>query len=240
MNYPKNDDHQNHTHQNHAHQNRVRQQLADQLAEAVAEALKTDLAEQERVLLVVSGGSTPVMFFQSLAKKSLPWERVDITLADERWVDEQSSESNARLVREQLVQDKASPARFVPLTSAAVTPEQGVAEVSGWLRGLAWPASAVVLGMGGDGHTASLFPDSRELDLALSSDEPLVAVRTPSQPQPRITLSADRLHQARRHFLHITGEDKRAVLARALAGDDARKLPIRAFFACPLAIYWAP
>lgn len=222
------------------HQNHVRQQLADQLAEAIAEALKTDLAEQERVLLVISGGSTPVMFFQTLSTKSLPWERVDITLADERWVDEQSSESNARLVREHLVQDKASSARFVPLTSTAATPEQGVADVSDQIKFLAWPASAVVLGMGSDGHTASLFPDSRELDLALSSGEPLVAVRTPSQPQPRITLSADRLHQARRHFLHITGEDKRTVLARALSGDDARKLPIRAFFSCPLAIYWAP
>jgi 6-phosphogluconolactonase len=94
--------------------------------------------------------------------------------------------------------------------------------------------------MGGDGHTASLFPDSQELGLALSTDEPLVAVRTPSQPQPRITFSADRLHQAKRHILHITGDDKRAVLANAMGGDDVRTLPIRAFLSCPLAIYWAP
>lgn len=67
-----------------------------------------------------------------------------------------------------------------------------------------------------------------------------MAVRTPSQPQARITLSAERLHRARRHFLHITGDDKRDVLARALSGDDARDLPIRAFLACPAAIYWAP
>jgi 6-phosphogluconolactonase len=98
----------------------------------------------------------------------------------------------------------------------------------------------VVLGMGGDGHTASLFPDSEELGLALSTDELTVAVRAPSVPQPRITLSADRLHRARRHFLHIAGEDKQAVLARAMNGDDVRELPIRAFLACPLAIYWAP
>ncbi len=94
--------------------------------------------------------------------------------------------------------------------------------------------------MGGDGHTASLFPDSPELTLALATEELLVAVRTPSQPQPRITFSADRLHQARRHILHITGDDKRAVLAKALNGDDVRQLPIRAFLTCPLAIYWAP
>ncbi len=218
----------------------ARQQLAEQLAEAVFQALHEDLNRQERVLLVVSGGSTPVPFFKALAAKSLPWERIDVTLADERWVDEQSSDSNAKLVREHLLQGEAAAATFIPLTCRAATPEEGVDEVAKQVESLAWPASVVILGMGGDGHTASLFPDSPELTLALATDEPVVAVRTPSQPQPRITFSADRLHQARRHFLHITGDDKRAVLAKALNGDDVRQLPIRAFLTCPLAIYWAP
>lgn len=217
-----------------------RQKLAEQLAEAVAQALSEDLDRQERVLLVVSGGSTPVPFFKALADKPLAWSRIDITLADERWVDEKSSDSNARLVRENLLQGDAAAARFVPLTAEASTPEEGVAAVAEQTASLSWPASVVILGMGGDGHTASLFPDSQELGLALSTDEPLVAVRTPSQPQPRITFSASRLHQAHRHILHITGDDKRAVLANALNGDDVRQLPIRAFLSCPLAIYWAP
>lgn len=218
----------------------ARQQLAEQLAEAVFQGLQDDLNHQERVLLVVSGGSTPVPFFKALAAKSLPWERVDVTLADERWVDEQSSDSNAKLVREHLLQGEASAATFIPLTCSAATPEEGVDEVAKQVETLAWPASVVILGMGGDGHTASLFPDSPELTLALATEELLVAVRTPSQPQPRITFSADRLHQARRHILHITGDDKRAILAKALSGDDVRQLPIRAFLTCPLAIYWAP
>lgn len=218
----------------------ARQQLAEQLAEAVFQALQEDLSHQERALLVVSGGSTPVPFFKALAAKPLPWKRLDITLADERWVGEESSDSNARLVREHLLQGGASAANFIPLTCDASTPEEGVETVAQQAASLAWPASVVILGMGGDGHTASLFPDSRELDLALATDELLVAIRTPSQPQPRITFSADRLHQARRHFLHITGDDKRAVLAKALNGDDARQLPIRVFLTCPLAIYWAP
>ena len=218
----------------------ARQALAEQLAEAVYQALADDLVNQSRALLVVSGGSTPVPFFKALAQKPLEWARVDITLADERWVDEQSSDSNAKLVRENLLQGPVAAANFVPLTSDAGTPEEGVAAVAEATAGLAWPASVVILGMGGDGHTASLFPDSQELGLALSTDEPLVAVRTPSQPQPRITFSADRLHQAKRHILHITGDDKRAVLANAMDGDDVRTLPIRAFLSCPLAIYWAP
>lgn len=218
----------------------ARTQLAEQLAEAVFQALNDDLEHQENALLVVSGGSTPVPFFKALAAKPLPWERVEITLADERWVDEQSDDSNAKLVREHLLQGAAAAAHFEPLTSEAGTPEEGVSDVSECALSLSWPASAVILGMGGDGHTASLFPDSLELGLALATEEPLVAVRTPSQPQPRITFSADRLHQARRHILHITGDDKRAVLAKALSGDDMRQLPIRAFLSCPLAIYWAP
>lgn len=217
-----------------------RQKLAEQLAEAVFQALSEDLERQERVLLIVSGGSTPIAFFKALAAKPLPWSQIDVTLADERWVDEQSSDSNAKLVRENLLQGEAAAANFVPLTSDTSTPEEGVAEVAERTASLAWPASVVILGMGGDGHTASLFPDSQELGLALSTDEPLVAVRTPSQPQPRITFSAGRLHQAHRHILHITGDDKRTVLANALNGDDVRQLPIRAFLSCPLAIYWAP
>lgn len=218
----------------------IRGQLAVQLAEAVAAALRHDLERQDRTLLIVSGGSTPVPFFAALAVQELPWERIDVTLADERWVASDSPDSNARLVREHLLQGPASAANFVPLTSGDETPEQGVAKVAARVAALPWPASMVILGMGSDGHTASLFPDSRELGLALSTDDALVAVRTPSQPQPRITFSAGRLHQARRHVLHITGDDKRAVLATALAGDDVRALPVRAFLACPLAIYWAP
>lgn len=217
-----------------------RDALAQQLAEAVYQALSDDLERQDKVLLVVSGGSTPVAFFAALAQKPLPWARVQVTLADERWVDAQSQDSNARLVREHLLIGEAENAEFVTLTTSEETPEQGVDEVARRIEPLAWPASVVVLGMGGDGHTASLFPDSPELGLAMTTDEALVAVRTPSQPQPRITLSAARLHQARRHFLHITGDDKRAVLGSAMGGDDVRQLPIRAFLSCPLAIYWAP
>lgn len=219
---------------------RPREQLAAQLAEATCEALRQDLVQQKRALLVLSGGSTPVPYFEALAKQELPWERVDVTLADERWVSETDAASNARLVRRHLLQGRAAAASFVPLTTADETPEQGVETVTRRIEALTWPASLVVLGMGGDGHTASLFPDSRELELGLTTDAPVLAVRTPSQPQPRITLSADRLHQARRHVLHITGDDKRSVLARAMSGDDSRELPVRAFLSCPLAVYWAP
>ncbi|WP_017430115.1 6-phosphogluconolactonase [Vreelandella jeotgali] len=220
--------------------NSSRDQLARQLAEAVAAALVEDLQHQSRVLLVVSGGSTPAAFLRALSTLPLDWTHVDVTLADERWVEESDPASNARLVRETLLQNCAAGARFVGLKTSAGTPEEGVAEASARMCGVPWPASAVVLGMGADGHTASLFADSPELELALATAEPLVAVRSPGRSELRMTLSADYLHRARRHFLHITGEHKRAVLAHAMLGDDVRDKPVRTFLACPLSIYWAP
>lgn len=129
----------------------------------MAEALRTDLAERERALLVVSGGSTPVPFFRALAAMDLPWSRVDVTLADERWVDEQAADSNARLVREHLLQGGGAEATFVPLTSGAETPEEGVAEVSERLAALSWPASVVILGMGATAIPPRCSPIARSL-----------------------------------------------------------------------------
>lgn len=218
----------------------AREQIGAQLAVAAAHALNEDLASQPRALLVVSGGSTPLPFFRRLAEQSVAWSRVDVTLADERWVPEEHADSNARLVRETLLTGPAAAATFHSLTTSDPTPEQGAATVAARLATLPWPASLVVLGMGNDGHTASLFPDSGELSLALSTDDSVVAVRAASVSQPRISLSAARLHDARRHALHLVGDAKKAVLAQALSGDDVRELPIRAFLTCPLTLYWAP
>ncbi|MEO1854701.1 6-phosphogluconolactonase [Chromohalobacter sp.] len=217
-----------------------RQRLAERLADTVAQALEADLAKRERALLVVSGGSTPKPFFTALAAKALPWARVDVTLADERWVAADDADSNARLVRETLLVGPAAEACFHPLTTGDDTPEAGVETVVERLESLPWPASVVILGMGGDGHTASLFPDSEQLATALETTAAAVAVHAPSVPQARITLSASRLADAGLHVLHITGNDKRRVLAEALAGDDVRQLPIRAFLSQPIATYWAP
>ncbi|WP_251977940.1 6-phosphogluconolactonase [Salinicola avicenniae] len=219
---------------------RARDQLARQLAESAALALGQDLAERERVLLVVAGGTLPLAFFRHLAQQPLAWSRVDITLTDECWVAEDHADSQARRVRESLLVGPAAAACFHSLISDDATPEQGVASIATRVEALPWPASLVVLGMGSDGHTASLFPDSAELSLALSSDEAVVATRSPSAAHPRITLSAARLHSAHRHALHIVGEAQKAVLGQALAGDDVRELPIRAFLTCPLTLYWAP
>lgn len=218
----------------------VRQQLAQSLAEAVAAALREDLSVQSRALLIVSGGSTPLPFFEALSQQELEWERVDVTLADERWVPESADDSNTRLVRQHLMQNRAGVANFVPLVTADKTPEEGISALAASVATLSWPASVVILGMGNDGHTASLFPDSPQLEQGLSTEDALLAVHAPSVPQARISFSRHRLAQAKRHYLHLTGEEKRTVFAKAFAGNDVHEAPIRAFMKQPLSLYWAP
>ncbi|WP_369600313.1 6-phosphogluconolactonase [Hahella sp. SMD15-11] len=220
-----------------------RDTLAANLAVHVADQLREQLAAQARVSLAVSGGSTPVPFFSALAGQALPWSRVDVTLVDERWVDADHEASNARLVRTHLLTGEAQQARWVPLKAEGATPAAALDEVEQRVRTLAWPLSVVVLGMGNDGHTASLFPGSPGLAEALDPSGParVAATRPQDAPHERITLTASALLAARHRVLHITGEDKLATLERALANPDAvAEMPVRLFLKQPLTVFWCP
>lgn len=217
--------------------------LAGQLANRVAEALGAVLAREERASLAVSGGSTPVAFFGALRQLSLDWSRVDVTLADERWVAEDHEASNTRLVREHLLRDKAAAARFFPLKQSQSSAREGQSACETVLAGMKWPLDVLVLGMGNDGHTASLFPDAPELPRALDRRNPdrSIAMSPPSQAQERISLTAPVLGQARLVFLHIRGEDKLLTLRQALARpDQVSDMPIRQFLRPGLQVFWSP
>jgi len=220
-----------------------RETLATRLARDVAARLKAAIAERGRASLVVSGGSTPLPFFSGLAAESLDWRRVVVTLADERWVPPGDEDSNESLVREHLLVGAASAARFVSLFTDAPTPEAGLATIEAALADVPRPFDVMVLGMGGDGHTASLHPDAPELEHAMTTtDTPLAAMHPPSVPQARITLTRPALVDSRVRLLHLTGVDKRGVLERALA-DEPRVAPIaRVLDEVPdgVTIYWAP
>ena len=218
-------------------------QLAQDLARDVAALLADRLARAERASLVVSGGSTPVPFFQALSLAELDWSRVDVTLADERWVPEGDPASNTTLVRRHLLRNRAASARYLPLKQPGETPEQGLAAVREVLSELTRPIEVLVLGMGNDGHTASLFPDAPELLEALAAGTPApVSAMTPaSQPQRRVTLTYPILGEARHTLLHLKGHDKLETLARALAHPgEVAEMPIRAFLKPGLAVYWSP
>jgi 6-phosphogluconolactonase len=220
--------------------------LASALAERVADRLRAGLLERDFALLAVSGGRTPLQFFDLLSQASLDWSRVQVTLVDERWVDESDPRSNARLVRGHLLQHGAAAARFVPLYTGAATPEEGQAEAGRRIHALPLPFDAVVLGMGLDGHTASFFPGGDQLAAALDPNQPsgVLPMRAPDAGEPRITLTLPTLLETRHLFLHIEGEDKREVLAQARLGlDAAAHYPVRAVLArSPVAadVYWCP
>lgn len=219
------------------------QQVALALADAVAEVLRSRLAEAGQATLVVSGGSTPVPFFEALANKDLDWSGVTVALADERWVDEADPASNTRLVKSSVLQGKAAAARYLSLKQEGETPALGLDAVRAELAALAQPLDVLVLGMGNDGHTASLFPDAPELPFAMDAGCPEVvaAMTPPSQAQPRITLTRPVLSAARFTVLHLKGADKLDTLKRAFENpDDVLAMPVRAFLKPGLQVFWSP
>ncbi|MFM9382040.1 6-phosphogluconolactonase [Pseudomonas sp. UV AK001] len=215
--------------------------LAEGLALNVAKQLSDALAARGNAVLVVSGGRSPVAFFQHLAKQELDWSKVVVTLADERWVPVEHADSNAGLLKQYLLKGPAAKAQFLSLYSAAANVEQAAENADRLLAEL--PAiDVLVLGMGDDGHTASLFPDSPNLAEALQADGtrrcwPMLA---PSVPRQRLTMSRALLASAKHKILSISGQSKLTTLNAALASNDVAAMPVRAFLQPTLEIYWCP
>lgn len=217
--------------------------IAQMLAERVAECLRRRLAEAPTATLVVSGGSTPLPFFRVLRDKPLEWERVKVALADERWVPESEPASNTALVKNELLQGAAAKARYVLFNASNKDAVDAVSEMEADAAELTLPVDVLVLGMGSDGHTASLFPDAPELARAMkpSEGQRVMVMTPPSQVHQRVTLTLPVLVQARFKALHLKGQDKITTLARAVeAPDDWSAMPIRAFLQAGLHVYWSP
>jgi 6-phosphogluconolactonase len=215
--------------------------LADGLALNVAKQLSDAIDARGTATLVVSGGRSPVAFFQNLAKQKLDWSKVVVTLADERWVPVEHADSNAGLLKRYLLQGPAAKAQFLSLYSATANLELAAEQADRLLAELP-PIDVLILGMGDDGHTASLFPNSPNLADALKVDGtrrcyPMLA---PTVPHQRLTMSRALLASAKTTVLSISGQSKLTTLSAALAGDDVAAMPIRAFLQPTLEIYWCP
>ncbi|CAG2146372.1 6-phosphogluconolactonase [Cupriavidus plantarum] len=198
---------------------------AESLAISVSHALELVIQAKGWAVLAVSGGKSPVPMFERLRYRPIRWDAVTVTLVDERAVPPDHADSNGALVRNTLLREAAALAAFVPAiadAAEAVQPARAVERLNAAYQ----QPDVVVLGMGEDGHTASLFPDAPELQLALSEPQPGYVVTHPaSAPHARVTLNLAALLAAERTFLAIAGEKKGAVLAQALEGPTP-SLPV--------------
>ncbi|MDG1470082.1 MAG: 6-phosphogluconolactonase [Ascidiaceihabitans sp.] len=213
-----------------------REMLVIDVANILAGDLKTALLTQDQVTFVVPGGTTPGPIFDILCAADLDWSRVKIMLSDERWVPSDHARSNAKLLAERLLVERAGAAQFVPFYVDEMTSEDGAAAVSAQIADTL-PISVLVLGMGADMHTASLFPNAIGLEAALANDaNALCAIQAQGQ-EPRVTLSGPALNGAMSKHLVIFGDDKRAAL-KATAGLSVHEAPISAVTS-GMTIHWA-
>lgn len=222
-----------------------REEMVTRLADRIAGIVAQAVAARGRALLVLSGGTTPATLYEKLSGIDLPWDRVELTLSDERWVEPSDPASNEGMVGRTLLKGRAAGARLVGLKSAGATPDEGLAATGARLAGLHWPADLVLLGMGEDAHTASLFPGGEGLAQALSPAEGVrVAGIVPAAGGPaRISLTRPALLEAREIALLITGDGKRRVYERALEPGPVETMPVRAVLhqiRVPVSVWWAP
>jgi 6-phosphogluconolactonase len=217
-----------------------RESLDQALAAYVVSRLQHGITERGTAHLVVSGGSTPIHLFSILADADVEWGRVVVLLADERWVQVDHEDSNERLVRQTLLTGKAKSAQFLSLLPS---PDDEITNISGLstlLRSLP-RFDVVLLGMGEDAHTASLFPCSAALREGLTTEQGALITRPRNAPHLRVSMSKQRLQATDCGVVHIVGERKKAVLELARKSEDEMRYPISAFlgpagFDC----WWAP
>lgn len=214
----------------HRHQFENSDELAQGLATRIARQLRWGIKHNGVASLAVSGGSTPKRFFRALSEKELEWDKVTITLVDERWVPASSSRSNAGLVKKNLLRGRAKAAKFVSLYARGDTPEDGLEMVTKNLREVPMPFDALILGMGLDGHTASFFPggDNLKAALDLKNEALVVPMQAGGAGEPRITLTLSAIAAAQLVVLHLEGDDKMKVLHKASKKGPATTYPIRA------------
>lgn len=213
-----------------------REMLEIDVANILAGDIKNALLTHERAVFVVPGGTTPGPIFDILCAADLDWSQVTVLLSDERWVPSDHARSNAKLLRERLLVNRASAAQFLPYYVDAMDAAQGAAHRSIEIADTL-PISVLMLGMGADMHTASLFPDAIGLEAALAADAPAVCAIQAAGQEPRVSLSAPALNGALAKHLVIFGDEKRAAF-QASTNKSPLEAPISAVTS-GMTIHWA-
>ena len=206
------------------------------LKRAIIKDLQKALVQNKKATLVVSGGSTPKSLFQSLRFYNLPWEKITITLCDERCVDPRSNDSNGKLVKKYLLKYRAKKGNFLPLYKPKQKINYQLKQKSKILKSLQ-KFDVVILGMGDDGHTASLFPNNPKLSYSFSTKKSLVAIKPDTAPYLRISLTKKALCNTNNIYLHTSGKKKKDVLQKAIKDGNSYNYPILEFLNHKLKVY---
>jgi 6-phosphogluconolactonase len=221
---------------------------ADEWTAAVAadigDIIAHEIAQRGQARILLSGGTTPAPVYRALAEQALDWNQLEVGLVDERWLSPLDSSSNAWLVKHSFL-EYAEGASFVPLVYPGKPINTCVYDANLQATHRA-PACVAVLGMGGDGHTASLFPGSIDLGKALANPQPYTALDASGCPGAnqwplRITLTPAGLANVGTRLLLLRGKQKLEMLEAALAGEDPLQYPIRVAIGLPgarLRVYW--
>jgi len=221
----------------------TREEASVAAAERLRAALERRLTSGKEASLVISGGTTPGRCLSALAAASLDWKRVHAVLSDERWVPADADDSNEKLARELLLSNAAAAATLHSVFRAGMSVDERAVQLDKELRLQPLPFACALLGMGRDGHFASLFPDADNLASGLDPESPLlcIPVRTKASPHARISLTLSALSRSDEIVLLIFGEEKRQVLRAAQ--QSATALPVSRLLLqkrAPVHIYWAP
>ncbi len=221
----------------------TREEASAAAAEYIGTQLTRRLELQDEASLVVSGGTSPMRCFELLSEADIDWPNVHILPSDERWVSAHSEDSNEKLIRDTLLRGKAAEARLHPMHSDLFSLEERCEMFEETVRTLPFPFACSMIGMGEDGHFASLFPDADNLETGLDVDNThlCLPIDTANSPHRRLTLTLAALSRSDRIVLLIFGDAKRDVYERAK--ERSNGLPVSHLLLqkrAPVRVFWAP
>ena len=222
------------------HRTNSAESLDIDLSHRIGQLLTQSIAENGCASIAVSGGRSPIGLFEELSKINLDWSKVELTLVDERWVNAENEDSNELLVRKHLIKNKATQVKFFPIKNSAKSAEEGQILHEQILQQVKLPFDVIILGMGDDGHTASLFPCCKELGQAMDPDsqQKCIVTKPKNDPYERISLTFSTISKVKNLILQMRGSSKLRTFELAMTLKDAKKMPIYAFTEQPLEIYW--
>ena len=220
-----------------------REELIIDLKDNVIDALGRGLNDKGEASMLLSGGTTPGALYHAMSQSELDWEKAWFAPTDERWVEPDHKDSNEKLIRDTLIQNKAAGANYIRLKSSPDNPRDGQSETEQFIMRLPQPFDVVLLGMGEDGHTASLFPNLSDTDFAIDEecDAKCAPISRGNGEVDRMTMTLNCLLNAKKIILYFYGEKKLAVFEEAKKIKTS-SLPVSYLLhqnKTPVELYWA-